>query len=220
MLDLSHFSMLITVGGRDRAKSEIAARTAAELLAIARMDAVEVLRHLDAGADGLTSEQVEERLEKFGPNVVAQETKRPFLLQILERFYTNPINILLMVLATITWLTGTETSDKLSAIIMFAMVVMAVFVAHFQEARSDNAVEKLRNMVSNTATIKRDIEEPVPDDEDAPPRRVIRKAEVSIDGLVPGDLVFLAAGDMVPADLRLLSAKDLFINQSALTGES
>jgi P-type Mg2+ transporter len=221
MLDFLNLSMLITVGGRDRAKNEAAARTAAELLALARTDAADALRHLDANSEGLNPEQVEERLEKFGPNVVAQETKRPFLLLILERFYTNPINILLTVLATITWLTGTETSDKLSAIIMFAMVVMAVFVAHFQEARSDNAVEKLRKMVSNTATIKREVEEPAPgDDEDAPPVRVVRKAEVSIDGLVPGDLVFLAAGDMVPADLRLLSAKDLFINQSALTGES
>ncbi len=221
MLNFLNFSMLITAGGRDRAKNEAAARTAAELLAVARMDAADALRHLDANPDGLNPEQVEERLEKFGPNVVAQETKRHFLLLILERFYTNPINILLTVLAVITWATGEETSDKLSAIIMFAMVVMAVFVAHFQEARSDNAVEKLRNMVSNTATIKREIEEPASgDDEYAPPVRAVKKAEVSIEGLVPGDIVFLAAGDMVPADLRLLSAKDLFVNQSALTGES
>src|SRR6202000_2191985 len=138
-------------------------------------------------------------LEKYGRNVVAQEKKKPFLLQILERFYTNPINILLTVLAVITWVTGTETSDKLSAIIMFAMVVMAVFVAHFQEARSDNAVEKLRNMVSNTATVQRAIDESASgDDDDAPPVRSVKKTEVSIEGLVPGDIVFLAAGDMIP----------------------
>ncbi|HEX4481915.1 MAG TPA: magnesium-translocating P-type ATPase [Rudaea sp.] len=221
MLDFLNLSMLITAGSRDRVKNEAAARAASELLAVARMEAADALRHLDASHEGLKPEQVEERLERFGPNVVAQETKRHFLLQISERFYTNPINILLTVLAVITWATGEETSDKLSAIIMFAMVVMAVFVAHFQEARSDNAVEKLRNMVSNTATIKREVEEPAPgDDEDAPPVRVVKKTEVSIENLVPGDLVFLAAGDMVPADLRLLTAKDLFINQSALTGES
>ncbi len=221
MLDLSHFSMLITTGGRDRVKNEAAARAASELLAVSRLDSADALRHFDAGPDGLTHEQVEERLEKFGHNVVAQEKKRPVILELLERFYTNPINILLTVLAVITWVTGEETSDKLSAIIMFAMVVMAVFVAHFQEARSNNAVEQLRKMVSNTATVKREVEEPAPgDDEDAPPVRVVKKSEVSIEGLVPGDLVFLAAGDMVPADLRLLSAKDLFVNQSALTGES
>ncbi len=146
------------------------------------------------------------------------------MLQLLERFITNPINILLTVLAVITWVTGEEISDKIGAIIMFAMVVMAVFVAHFQEARSSRAVEQLRRMVSNTATVKREVEEAraqlAKADEDAPPARVVKKLEVPIDGLVPGDLVFLSAGDMVPADLRLLSAKDLFINQSALTGES
>src|ERR1700743_4023080 len=146
MLDALTLSMLITAGARDRAKNEAAARTAAELLAVARMDAPDALRHLDANPDGLNPEQVEERLEKYGRNVVAQEKKKPFLLQILERFSTNPINILLTVLAAITWVTGTGTSDKLSAIIMFAMVVMAVFVAHFQEARSNNAVEQLRKM--------------------------------------------------------------------------
>src|SRR3954467_15225385 len=77
-------------------------------------------------------------------------------------------------------------------------------------------------MVSNTATARREVDEERADDadEDAPPLRSARKLEVEIDALVPGDIVHLSAGDMVPADLRLLSAKDLFINQSALTGES
>jgi len=218
-MKLSAISMLIGGNGRSNAKNEAAARTAAELLALARMDAPDALDKLNPGGNALNPEQVEERLEKFGPNIVAQEKKKPFLLEILERFYTNPINILLTVLAVITWATGEETSDKIGALIMFAMVVMAVFVAHFQEARSSNAVEKLRAMVSNTATAKREIEEAVADS-DTPPVRVVKKVEVPIDALVPGDLVFLAAGDMIPADLRLLSAKDLFVNQSALTGES
>jgi Mg2+-importing ATPase len=220
-MKLSAISMLIGGNGRSSAKNEAAARTAAELLALARMEANDALDKLNPGGNALNPDQVEERLEQFGPNIVAQEKKKPFLLEILERFYTNPINILLTVLAVITWVTGEETSDKIGAIIMFSMVVMAVFVAHFQEARSSNAVEKLRAMVSNTATAKREVEEPVAGaDEDAPVPRVVKKVEVPIDALVPGDLVFLAAGDMIPADLRLLSAKDLFVNQSALTGES
>ncbi|MEP6939996.1 MAG: HAD-IC family P-type ATPase [Rudaea sp.] len=221
MLNLSSVSMLIGGNARGSVKSEAAARTAAELLALARMEAGEALEKLNPGGSALNPEQVEQRLEEFGPNIVAQEKKKHVVVELLERFITNPINIMLTVLATITWLTGEETSDRIGAIIMFSMVVMAVFVAHFQEARSSRAVEELRRMVSNTATAKREVDEPVDDaDEDAPIPRVVRKLEVPIDALVPGDLVFLSAGDMVPADLRLLSAKDLFINQSALTGES
>ena len=222
MLDFSHISMLIPAVARERNKGEAAARAAAALLALARLEAAPVLTQLDSVAEGLNPEQVEQRREQFGPNVVAQETRKPFLLQIFERFITNPINILLTALAVVTWVTGSQTSDTIAALIMFAMVVMAVFVAHFQEARSDRAVEQLRNMVSNTAAVRREVDEERADDaeEDTPPNRVNRKFELPIDGLVPGDIVHLSAGDMVPADLRLLAAKDLFVNQSALTGES
>ena len=222
MLDFSHISMLIPAVARERNKGEAAARAAAGLLALARLEAAPVLTQLESVAEGLNPEQVEQRREQFGPNIVAQETRKPFLLQIFERFITNPINILLTALAVITWITGSQASDTIAALIMFAMVVMAVFVAHFQEARSDRAVEQLRNMVSNTASVRREVDDERPEgaDEDAPLVRVNRKFELPIDGLVPGDIVHLSAGDMVPADLRLLAAKDLFVNQSALTGES
>ena len=84
------------------------------------------------------------------------------------------------------------------------MVILGVVLRFFQEMRADHAAEKLRAMVSNTATLVRDGKE----------------AEVSLKMLVPGDIVRLAAGDMVPADVRVLSAKDLFLNQMALTGEA
>ncbi len=221
MLDFSIFSVLIPNGVRERAKGEAAVRSGAELLALAHLDGPDALARLGASADGLNPEQVEARLAEFGQNIVAQEKKKSFLRNIAERFITSPINILLTVLAVITWATGEEVSDKIGALIMFAMVVMAVFVAHYQEARSSRAVEQLRRMVSNTATVRREVDEAIEGgDEDALPKRVAKKLEVQIDGLVPGDIVHLSAGDMVPADLRLLAAKDLFINQSALTGES
>ena len=221
MLDLFNLSMLIPNGVRERGRGEAAARAAAQLAEFARMEGGDVLSKLGSTPDGLSADLIAEFTAEFGPNVVAQEKKKPFLLHILERFVTNPINILLTVLAAITWATGTQLSDRIGAVIMLAMVVMSVFVAHFQEARSSRAVEQLRRMVSNTATVRREVEERDEDgDEDAPPQRAIRKLEVPIDSLVPGDIVFLSAGDMVPADLRLLAAKDLFINQAALTGES
>jgi len=107
------------------------------------------------------------------------------------------------------------------------MVVLSVVLTWIQEARSGNAAEKLRAMVITTATALRreelDDTQPADDGENTgephPTYKAVRK-QVPIEELVPGDLVQLSAGDMIPADVRLLSAKDLFINQAALTGES
>jgi Mg2+-importing ATPase len=182
------------------------------LLDYVRLDGAAALARLGVGGEGLTPDEVEARLEEYGPNVVAQEKRRPFLLEIGHRFFTNPINILLTILAVVSYV----GDDAMGAAIMLAMVFMAVFLSYFQEARTGRAVEQLRSMVSNTATARR-MPEAV---DDATVTSVAHKAEVPIERLVPGDVVHLSAGDMIPADLRLLAAKDLFINQSALTGES
>ena len=86
-------------------------------------------------------------------------------------------------------------------VVIFVMVVLGVVLRFLQEMRADHAAEKLQAMVSNTATLVRDGKE----------------AEVPLMRLVPGDIIRLAAGDMVPADARVLSAEDLFLNQAALT---
>ncbi len=112
----------------------------------------------------------------------------------------NPLVLLLMVLGVLSFLTG----DLRATVVIFVMVVLGVVLRFFQEMRADTAAQKLKAMVSNTATLVRDGKE----------------AEASLKMLVPGDIVRLAAGDMVPADARVLSAKDLFLNQSALTGEA
>lgn len=176
------------------------------LLDKARMDGAQLLAQLEASELGLAAEQVGERRERFGANVIALERKRSFLREIAQRLFTNPINVLLSVLAVVSWL----GDDAMGAVIMLAMVFLSVFLSHFQEARTGKAVERLRRMVSNTATALRR--------ESA--QATTQKVEVPIEQLVPGDIVHLSAGDMIPADLRLLVAKDLFINQSALTGES
>ena len=108
--------------------------------------------------------------------------------------------LLLLALGVLSFLTG----DLRATVVIFVMVVLGVVLRFFQEMRADNAAEKLQAMVSNTATVVRDGKE----------------AEVPLKMLVPGDIIRLAAGDMVPADVRVLSAKDLFLNQAALTGEA
>src|SRR5512143_2792224 len=112
----------------------------------------------------------------------------------------NPLVILLVALGVLSYLTG----DLRATVVIFVMVLLGVVLRFFQEMRADNAAEKLKAMVSNTATVVRGGEE----------------KEVALKVLVPGDIIRLAAGDMVPADGRVLSAKDLFLNQAALTGEA
>ena len=112
----------------------------------------------------------------------------------------NPLVLLLLALGVLSYLTG----DLRAMVVIFVMVVLGVVLRFVQEMRADNAAEKLKAMVSNTATLVRGGKE----------------EEVSLKMLVPGDIIRLAAGDMVPADVRVLSAKDLFLNQAALTGEA
>ncbi|MBX3699922.1 MAG: magnesium-translocating P-type ATPase [Dokdonella sp.] len=188
-----------------------AAPTAQPLLEFARLDAPAVLARLGVDGSGLDPGEVAARLQEAGPNVIAQERKRPLLIELTLRFVTNPINVLLSVLAAVSWL----SDDLVGAIIMMAMVSMSVFLSHYQESRTGKAVEKLRRMVSNTASARR---KPGADAADA--AALAQRTEVPIEQLVPGDIVQLSAGDMIPADLRLLAAKDLFVNQAALTGES
>ena len=112
----------------------------------------------------------------------------------------NPLVILLTALGVVSFLTG----DQRATVVIFVMVLLGVVLRFVQEMRADHAAEQLKAMVSNTATVVRDGQE----------------SELSLKLLVPGDIVRLAAGDMVPADVRVLSAKDLFVNQAALTGEA
>jgi Mg2+-importing ATPase len=115
------------------------------------------------------------------------------------------LNALLLSLATVSYFLG----DVRAAVVIATMVVLAITTAFIQEHRSNEAAARLRAMVHTTASVGR-----------LPSRADDVFREIPIDQLVPGDVVRLSAGDMIPADLRLLEAKDLFVNQSALTGES
>jgi len=216
MFKLNAFAVAIPAALRVNHDARRATDAHHPLIEFVRLDTRAALERMGVVADGLSSADVEARLEQYGPNVVAQEKKKPFLVEIASRFFTNPINVLLTVLAVVSYL----GDDAVGAAIMLAMVFMAVFLSYFQEARTGRAVEQLRSMVSNTATARR-IPDPA-DDVEGGEGVVLpaQKTEVPIERLVPGDVVHLSAGDMIPADLRLLTAKDLFVNQSALTGES
>lgn len=180
-----------------------------------------LLAELDTHPDGLTETQAELIRARVGTNEVEHEKPLPAWLH-LWYCYKNPFSLLLTLLAVISYF----TEDIKASIVISAMVVLATFIRFIQETRSNNAADKLKEMVSNTATVLR--RDPAQDAEEKARRffNVVlhpkgpRKVEVAIKFLVPGDLVLLSAGDMIPADLRILSAKDLFVSQAAMTGES
>jgi Mg2+-importing ATPase len=159
----------------------------------------EVLEELGSSLQGLSSEVALERLQQWGPNTVLRE-KPPRWWNHLYDAFNNAFILLLLSLAGIAALTG----DKDAVIIISTMVVISVVLRFVQEHRSSQAAQKLKEMVETTATVTRDG----------------IKREIPVDELVPGDIVHLSAGDMIPADLRLIASKDLFVSQAALTGES
>jgi Mg2+-importing ATPase len=169
------------------------------LLKAASEDTATVLAGLHTQLAGLSQAEAEQRIEEHGPNAVAKDEGHVRLV-LLRKALLNPLVILLSLLATVSLLTG----DARAAIVMGLMVVLGVSLRFVQEARADSAAKKLQAMIKVTATAVRD---GVP-------------SEVPLAALVPGDIINLTAGDMIPADVRLLAAKDLFIVQASLTGES
>jgi Mg2+-importing ATPase len=187
------------------------------LLEVARLDAGTAVDRLESHPDGLTPEEAEIRLEKYGRNTVAREVKKSVPRQLIERLL-NPLNVMLLVLVVLNIFV---LDDLESATVVGAMVVLSVTLSFVQERRSDKAAEKLRAMVSTTATVmRRTLEDEAQLDDQPRDARKSRRTEVPIDEVVPGDIIWLSAGDIIPADVRILAARDLFINQSALTGEA
>jgi P-type Mg2+ transporter len=162
-------------------------------------DAAGVYALLETRAEGLTSEEAASRLAEHGPNVLAKDQRSGFGKSLLHAV-VNPLVILLAVLATISVVTG----DPRAAIMMVLMILLSVGLKLVQEARASSAAAKLKAMISVTATVLRGG----------------RPEEVPLARLVPGDVIQLAAGDMVPGDVRIVQARDLFVIQGSLTGES
>ena len=183
------------------------------LIDIAQRDVDEVLHLLDTNESGLSETEAKRRLGKSGLNEIAREKPIKWYIQLLKTV-TNPLSLLLIVLATISLLTGSPTA----ALIIFIMVIFGGLLRFSQEFQSNKAAEKLRQMVSTTATVSR--KDAI---KDAAPKEnpgITAGKEIAVKLLVPGDVIFLSAGDMIPADVRLIAAKDLFLSQSTLTGES
>ncbi len=158
-----------------------------------------LLGRLGTSSSGLTAEQAEARLETYGHNEVVERHRRAPALEFLMHF-RSPVTLILIGAAIVSGFVG----DPINAVIILAIVLASVVLEFTQEYRAGKAAEALRKRVATTATVL----------------RAGAKAEMDVSLLVPGDVVALSAGDIVPADARVIAARDFFVDQSALTGES
>ncbi len=158
-----------------------------------------LLEKFSTSLKGLTESEVQGRLKQFGFNEPAPKKKKAVFLQLFSRFL-NPLVIVLLVIAGLSLFLG----EKISAILVLSMAVLSVLISFIQEYHAGKEVEKLNAMVRSTTSVSRQG----------------KVKEIPIREVVPGDIFNLFAGDMIPADIRIIQAKDLFINQSNLTGES
>jgi Mg2+-importing ATPase len=158
-----------------------------------------VLDEVRATPSGITQAEAEQRLVRYGANDALSRRRRPLWQQVLDRF-TNPLILILLFAGGLSAWTGQVTSFVIITVIILLSVVLDVV----QQLRAENAVEALRRSVGLRAQVVRDGQE----------------RAIAVEELVPGDVLRLAAGDIVSADCRLLAARDLFVNQALLTGEA
>ena len=187
--------------GNNNAQSEVVPKTQLMLSAeeLLSLPVEELYTKLDASPQGISTEEATRRLEVYGPNELARGKKHNALIEFLMNF-KSPLVIILMVAGLISGIFG----EWANTVIIYSIVFLSVILDFYQESKAEKAAETLKEKVTTTATVLRDG----------------NKKEIKLHDIVPGDIIYLSAGDITPADARVISAKDLFINQSSLTGES
>ena len=168
----------------------------------------QIYQELEISGEGLSQSQVELMREKYGINSFSQR-RNDTMLRLLRRAFINPFNIILLVLgiislATDVVLVSNFARNATTAVIIFSMILISGTIRLVQELRAKNASKQLNRLIHESITV----------------RRAGEVKEIPAEELVVGDIVLLAAGDRVPADLRLTKVSDLFLSQAAITGES
>lgn len=177
-----------------------------DLASSARLPTDTLFTLLETRSTGITSAEADDLLDDYGPNVITVGPRNTVWLR-LTKSIVNPFNLILLVVALVTYVTDVLMADQpdwATVSIIVSLVVFSSLVAFVQGERSNSAAESLAAMISNTADVWRDD----------------GLVEIPFEDVVPGDIVRLSAGDMLPADVRFLTTKDTFVAQSVLTGES
>lgn len=159
----------------------------------------DIYKKLETSGSGLSDIEAKARLEKYGPNIIAEGKKTNIILDFFS-YFKNPLVVILLVAAIVSFF----LREKANAVIIFLMVLFSVILDFVEEHSANRAARKLKETVKATATVLRSGE----------------KKEVMMCSVCAGDVVILNAGDLVPADCRIIDSKDLFVDQSSFTGES
>ena len=181
----------------------------ARLLAASNSQVDKVFDMFETSDEGKRKEDIKKSREVYGDNIISYSKDNSFIKRLVQAFI-NPFTMILIALAVVSVFTDVVWAEALdrdftTVVIILTMVFLSGLLRLIQETKSGRAAEKLLDMIETTARVKRQGKE---------------IEEIPLHEIVVGDVVYLSAGDMIPADLRIISAKDLFISQSALTGES
>jgi Mg2+-importing ATPase len=198
------------ITGRTTLSETTGNRTPSPLPELCACAPEEALARLQASRSGLTEQEVEARREQHGANEVSHERPPTWYRQLFHAFIT-PFNGVLFAVSVVSLISDVIFADPddrsfRTIIVLVTMILLSTLLRFWQEFRSNKAAEELKAMVTSTAAVLR--------------AGMDRPQELPIHDLVPGDIVYLSAGDMVPADVRLIATKDLFVSQAMLTGES
>ena len=176
------------------------------LIAISKLDDAALYEKFGTEPDGLNPVEASERLDEYGRNIIDVSSENN-LLSRLKDALINPFNIVLMIVAAVTLVTDVILADQpnpATFIMLVLVILISGIISFVQSERSNSAAQKLQKMISNRIDVIRNGS----------------TVEIDIEEAVPGDVVKLASGDMIPGDVRFIESKDLFIDQSQLTGES
>ena len=170
------------------------------------MNVDEYIEQKSINLNGLSGEEAEERLRKYGNNDVKQGKQKKWYNYFFQSLFT-PFNSILLGIALVLSYTDVIIAEKPSyanIIVIVTLVLVSTLLEFFEEYRSNKSAEKLKELVATTAQVIRDG----------------KKEKVHLKNITLGDIVSLSAGDMIPADLKIIESKDLYVRESSLTGES
>ena len=177
-----------------------------DLIENSKVEIDKLFEDLNTGYSGVSIVDIEERLDEYGKNTIEIKNENTFLHKLKEAFI-NPFNIVLIVVAIVTFITDVVIStqkDYATFLLIIGIILISAIISLREQLNSDNAAKKLKKMITNKMEVIRDEVQ----------------TTVDIENIVPGDIVKLSSGDMIPGDVRFLETKDLFIDQAPLTGES